>query len=80
MLLHKGKALQDGTLIQEYNLREADKLHFDVQHSRNKGHQETYFRLHRNPDLASEEESVGGGDACVVLVYRISLFSAKIKQ
>jgi len=29
-LLHKGKTLQDGTLIQEYNLREGDKLHLVV--------------------------------------------------
>jgi len=26
-LLHRGKTLQDGTLIQEYNLKEGDKLH-----------------------------------------------------
>jgi len=29
-LLHKGKTLQDGTLIKEYNLREGDKLHLVV--------------------------------------------------
>jgi len=29
-LLHKGKTLQEGTLIQEYNLREGDKLHLVV--------------------------------------------------
>lgn len=29
-LLHKGKTLQDGTLLEEYNLREGDKLHLVV--------------------------------------------------
>ena len=29
-LLHRGKTLQDGTLIQEYNLKEGDKLHLVV--------------------------------------------------
>jgi len=29
-LLHKGKTLQDGTLIKEYNLKEGDKLHLVV--------------------------------------------------
>ena len=29
-MLHKGKTLQEGTLIQEYNLREGDKLHLVV--------------------------------------------------
>ena len=29
-LLHKGKTLQDGTLLAEYNLREGDKLHLVV--------------------------------------------------
>ena len=29
-LLHKGKTLQDGTLLGEYNLREGDKLHLVV--------------------------------------------------
>ena len=29
-LLHKGKTLQDGTLVQEYSLKEGDKLHLVV--------------------------------------------------
>ena len=29
-LLHKGKTLQEGTLIQDYNLKEGDKLHLVV--------------------------------------------------
>ena len=29
-MLHKGKTLQDGTLIKEYNLKEGDKLHLVV--------------------------------------------------
>jgi len=40
-LLHKGKTLQDGTLIQEYNLREGDKLHLVVKKEPSPQAQET---------------------------------------